>query len=183
MSTSTHQALRMDPNILMHNGKHFDFYKPEEAEFDIQVVSHALSHICRFTGHTKEFYSVAQHSVLVSYLVPEDDAMTGLLHDGSEAFINDIAAPLKQLLPDYKAIEARVEQAVLERFGLPAKLPASVKQADLVALAIEQRDLMPESRWPSSSLDRFKRIKPLSPKAARSLFLMRYRQLIGREAA
>lgn len=165
----------MQPIITTYSGRQFDILRPEESEFDIWDIAHALSQICRFTGHTHRFYSVAQHADLVSRIVPAEFALAGLLHDAAEAFIGDVSSPLKHLLPDYKAIEARVDAAIWTRFGLPATLPPEVKAADLAALATEQRDLMGEKHLVCEPLP--EKIIPLPAGLAKKRFLARFFEL------
>jgi 5'-deoxynucleotidase YfbR-like HD superfamily hydrolase len=125
---------------------------------------------------------VAQHSVLVSTLVPQHYALEGLLHDAHEAFIGDVSTPLKMLLPDYHGVEKAVEKAVRERFGVPWALPWAVKHADLVALATERRDFMawnPDDTWDClTGIEPAEEpLVPWGPETARREFLARYSYL------
>ena len=173
----------MQPKILTAAGRYFDFLAPERSEIGIEEIAYALSNICRFTGHTREFYSVAEHSVHVSRLVPPGDALAGLLHDAAEAFIGDVAKPLKLLLPDYAEIEARVEAAVLSRFGLDPALPASVKFADMDMLRVEQHQAMDAAAhdWGLPSFHnpqaKLVRLEFWEPAEARMMFLQRLEEV------
>lgn len=129
--------------ILTSTGKRFDLFEPDADMIDPRDISHSLAHLCRFNGHTREFYSVAQHSCIVAELVPEEHKLAALLHDATEAYLGDVTKPLKQWMPDYRGFERVIWQRVCERFDLTLDLPTCVHQADLVALATERRDLMP----------------------------------------
>lgn len=139
----------MRPKILTKSGHYFDLLKPGKSNINIEDIAHALSNICRFGGHTRYFYSVAQHSVMVSKVVPEELAMLGLLHDAAEAYIGDMVTPLKQLDPRYKEIEFGIEHEIFRHFDLPVFKYDEVKRADLILLATEERDLLPphEDTW------------------------------------
>ena len=111
------------PTITLASGKIFDFLNPHGSDFDIYDVAH----VCRYVGQCRDFYSVAEHSLLVSDVVTEY-RYEALLDDAAEAFIGDITRPLKQLLSEYKRIEAEVEGAVADRFSLDPDTGASSRR-------------------------------------------------------
>jgi len=107
-------------------------------QVDIIDIAHSLSMQCRFGGHARRFYSVAQHSVHVADLVNNSDlSLAALLHDASEAYMVDLPKPIKELLPDYVKMENRVMSAIGEKFGIPKEKFDSVKEADRIALEYE----------------------------------------------
>ena len=169
----------MDDWIETRTGVHFRVSYPHVEELRIEDISRALSNLCRFTGHCRHHYSIAQHSV---YCAKVADAMlrlkepaerigvaeynkalemrhglgsndldehcrrvmrTLLLHDATEAYLNDIASPIKKMpeFAGYRKLEARLEQAVAKRFDLIYPFPPIVQEIDHRMLFTEARDL------------------------------------------
>ncbi|WP_315730161.1 MULTISPECIES: hypothetical protein [unclassified Bradyrhizobium] len=175
-------AVKIDvgPSIMLHSGAWFDFAAPQSSAFTAEDIAHGLAHICRYSGQCNRFYSVAEHSLLVSDIAKGFE-YEALLHDAAEAFIGDITRPLKQMLPDFRRIEAEVQKAVLERFGIDGLMPPEIKEADLRVLASEQRQIMPPGtdEWLAG-----KNIDPapvcvrhLSPERAKAEWLDRFETL------
>lgn len=162
---------------------------PRAGDFRIADIAHALANQCRFGGHCREFYSVAQHSVIVSNICALRDAMWGLLHDASEAYLVDVPRPVKYSrgMERYTEIERAFMAAICEQFGLGAEMPTSVHWADEALLALEARHLMPEEavrEWTLSCTDDtgLLGIVPWSPAVAEREFLTRFAQLERRAA-
>lgn len=168
--------------IITRSGRHFSFTDISSANFRVSDIATALSNTCRFAGHLKDFYSVAQHSVLCSELVAPEFAFEALMHDAAEAYIGDVTAPLKALLPDYRAIEERVDRMIRKTYGLPEIHSREVKKADLIMLATERRDFGLDDGTPWPILEGVEPasmvIEPLPPHKARVLFLERYSDLL-----
>jgi uncharacterized protein len=169
--------------ILTASGRRFSYEQPDPDSICIEDIAAALSKTCRFAGHPRKFYSVAQHSVLVASLLPTELQLEGLLHDAAEAYVVDLPSPLKALLPEYHEIESRIDWLIKLKFKLRVVQPAQVKHADLVALATEKRDLLPpdpEHPWPmlegiEPSSDY---VYPLSPSTAESVFIEWFHRLV-----
>lgn len=123
-------------------GKQFWPIDPRASEIDIRDISGALSKLCRYGGQSLRFYSVAEHCVLMAEKAPDDLKLTALLHDASEAYLCDIIRPIKSHLSNYLEIEARLERAVSDRFGLVYPWHKEVKRLDTAILADERDQAM-----------------------------------------
>ena len=174
--------------IRTFSGLQFWPLDPRPEELRIEDIAHALSQQCRFAGHSRLFYSVAEHSVHVSALCPLEDALWGLLHDASEAYLQDVARPLKSLpeFAAYREAERHLQEMIVRGFGLDAEPPASVHDADNAMLHLESRCLLtgglglPETI--AGPAPTFTVHAPWPPLRAEQEFLARFRQLFGREA-
>jgi hypothetical protein len=164
------------------SGRMFWPADPLPEDIFIEDVAHHLSLLCRYTGAVRKHFSVAQHSVMVSEIVPDEDALWGLLHDAAEAYLNDLNRPVKVQLASYRDMECRLLKAVADRFGLPWPMPESIHHADLVLLATERRDLLNHGNhvW-----DCIRGIDALTgpivswqPVVAEHAFLTRYKELV-----
>lgn len=168
--------------ITTFSGRHFDYANPQIDSICITDIIHALSNECRYAGHCPQFYSVAQHSVLTSMIVPPAFALEALLHDAAEAYCKDIPSPLKALLPSYRSVEARIDAVIRRRFGLPVVASPEVKRADLIMLATERRDLNidPGTFWPMLAGVQIADIvvTPLSAAESERAFFDRWNQLV-----
>lgn len=170
------------------SGARMDYDNPEESDVTLDDLASALSNICRFSGHLPCFYSVAQHLVNTSRIVPVEFAFDALMHDTAEAFTNDLPTPLKWSLPIFKELEVKIESAMSRRFGFNYPYVPEVKLADTQMLLLEKKYVkLDDKEWPNypdlapeverellSKVD----LKPWQPVRAKREFLERYGQLL-----
>jgi len=176
------------PTILLGSGTYYDFESPSTSRLTLEDVAYGLGFECRFNGQcvhrrTKRrvFYSVAEHCVRMSYLVPPGYEYDALMHEVGEVTCGDMNAPLKSLCPDYKTVEKRCETAGLLQFRVPMKDKQLIKEYDIVMLAWERRDLLPwtgekwsfEPAHPVPEAD----IEPWGPHEAAEAFILRFKEV------
>jgi len=160
MSTLTE---RKGGYIVTYTGEIFYALDPRPEEIHLDDIAWALAHQCRFSGHTSEFYSVAQHSCYVHDIsIGDSDKAWGLFHDASEAYLVDIPRPIKRSTGSfgeiYMEVEAELMKVIAKRFDLTGDMPESVKTADVLLLVTEQRDLMKDG---GDGFGRFGEAEPL----------------------
>jgi hypothetical protein len=197
-----------EPWIQTFTGRKAEPFHLKPDQVCIEDIAHALSNICRFGGHCRNFYSVAQHSVQMSWAVWTDNplpavgraklSLCALMHDAAEAYLGDVVRPLKELLcvnmgPNAAAFdecEVRAQWAIQVALGLPGGTAFlktdELKLADLRMLATERRDLMslepePWMELPEPYSDRI--TEGWSASNAEVKFRLRYSWLQSRVAA
>jgi uncharacterized protein len=164
--------------LTLNSGRRIDLrtFGTEAGDFRIEDIAHALSNLCRFAGHVPKFYSVAQHSILVSDLLPEPLKFAGLMHDAGEAYLVDLPHFIKHApeLRGYLTLEKELEAKLFPAFELPYPFDPRVKHADRTATDFEWKQFMRNEPSPLIA-----RIDPMNPVEAKRAFLQRYRELAG----
>jgi uncharacterized protein len=129
-------------------GKRFYFDNPQPDQVCIEDIAHCLSNLCRFTGNVDRFYSVGQHCLLISDELrrrgyDKTTQLWGLLHDSSEAYMNDLSRCLKRTpgMEGYRQLEGVVMKVICRKFGLCPIEPPVVKELDIRMVTTEHRDL------------------------------------------
>lgn len=157
--------------------KRINYENPTVEMFDINDIAHSLSNICRFGGHIRKHYSVAQHSVMVSNLVPHHLALAALLHDASEAYLSDIVRPAKRMLPQYKDLELKIQGVIEERFAVTFD-HEEIHIADNKALYAEALHFYGDvDDWGLDGFEHYATITPLHAEHARLMFMCRFSEL------
>ncbi len=180
----------MNEWIYTYSGKKFYFLNPTPDTICVEDIAHSLSRLCRFNGHIKQHYSVAQHSVLCSCLVADEFKLAALFHDASEAYVGDLVSPLKRLLAQsqdrhgiaYEDVERDILNAVASRFGYlnTDESKVAVKAADITMLVTEAKCLF---LHPLNLSDEKKveplnyEIDPWTAQQAEYIFLTKFYQL------
>jgi 5'-deoxynucleotidase YfbR-like HD superfamily hydrolase len=176
-----HNDIEKNMYVSTYLGNRFYPLGPRIDRVAIEDIAHGLAFQCRFNGQTCEFYSVAQHSLVVASLVGDELKLAALLHDAAEAYLGDMVKPLKLLLPAFAAIEDRVTEIIATAFKLDFGNYRPIKEADLVALATEKRDLMPHSVEEWTYIEGVEPlpgpIKPMNPFEAKAAFLNEFQRL------
>ena len=169
-----------------YTGRQFWPLDPRPSEIDITDIAHSLGMACRYAGHVLQFYSVAEHCVLLCRWLescgePAEVQLAGLLHDATEAYLVDVPRPVKPHLSEYRKFETRLWYAVAARFNISAHVPDIVHFADSAILADEQRQNMAPCsvQWdlPYGALDI--ELQFWSPARAKAEFLAEFERLTG----
>src|SRR5882724_1665273 len=168
--------------ILTYTGLKFNHLNSQPEMVCKEDIAHALSMICRWTGHTRFHYSVAQHSVYASRICAPEFAFDALMHDSSEAYLGDMNRPLKHFTaagPAYREIEEKVEQVIFKKFGVRFPLSEEVKVVDTQMLYAERAQLMnltkvadyEKRKWGFDETEANICIEKWTPRRAEKMFL------------
>lgn len=145
---------KKDSWLQTYSGARVSVMNPQPEQMLIEDIATALSKQCRFNGHCKEFYSVAEHSIRGAYLAlglyGVDVAKEFLLHDATEAYMGDMIRPVKLMIPQFSEMESNFWRAISTRYNLPFIHSEEVHYLDNVMVTWEKRDLLPYAEdWPN----------------------------------
>lgn len=174
--------------IVTYTGKKFHLLEPRIEDIDIEDIAHSLSQQCRWTGHTRHHYSIAQHGYYCSFLGPKNEAFHRLNHDDSEAYVGDMNRPLKHYTeagPPYRKQEDKIQAIICDCFGMSHTPPPSVHTADEIMLYTEKAQIMASTDFEMSNPWKPSKVADITieewtPKYAKRKFLERFQELYQR---
>lgn len=167
------------------SGLLFDLFHPTEDQVNMIDIGWGLAGQIRFGGQCLFPYSVAQHSVLLSYAVEPRLAPVALMHDTSEAYCGDMIAPLKVLLPEFELMEIEIQKVIFHKYGLDHSLMEDIHRFDKLLCPHEAATVQPLQDW-WKTIDIPTEIKklgiqPWSVEQSRTAFFKRVDELIEPE--
>ncbi|MFC0243651.1 phosphohydrolase [Rhodopseudomonas telluris] len=170
---------RLGDWLQTYSGRPFWPLDPRSEDVEIQTIAHALSLQCRYGGHCIRFYSVAEHSVLLSEVAPPPYRLAALLHDAAEAYMVDVPRPLKLMLNGYAEAEDAILAVIGKTFGVTPDEFAAVREIDKAILGDEVAQNLAPSHKPWSYIGRplGVRLHCWSPVEAEQQFLHAFDQL------
>jgi len=181
LDSSPEQRDKRGSFVTTYSGSKFFIDQCNIEDIKMEDIAHALSMNCRFNGHLKKFYSVAEHSILVSRLVPKKYALEGLLHDITEAFLPDMPRPFKSMINGFAEYENKLHQKIAECYNLLYPLPDEVKYIDKNIVRDEAEVLYKEvPDWVEfyDNVCPHWKIYGFTPYNAKRYFLARYEDLM-----
>lgn len=171
--------------INTYTGKQFDLLDPKVEMIDLTDICESLSKQCRYNGHIKQFYSVAEHSYRVANIVSDRSKPWALMHDAAEAYIGDIIRPMRLAIKSVSAygidlsknIEGLIAYRIREKFNIEfdQTIHDEVDKADNILIATEGRDLFPfgiPEGWMEGIEPLEEKIYPVTSNMACSKFLI-----------
>lgn len=173
--------------IWSKDGKKLSLIHLKPSDVEIDEIAHSLSNTCRFGGHCREYYSVAEHCVIMANIMEEqgfskDEQLGALLHDASEYILTDVPRPFKPMMPEYNRYETYIMEVVEKKFGVDCHTP-EIKELDNRMVGSEARALFKNPtwvlEWPYPEIPDFQQVHLacLDPKAAYFAFMLKYKEL------
>jgi hypothetical protein len=173
----------MKTTILLNSGNYFDYDKLSSEIININDIANGLAMICRFGGQCDQFYSVAEHSIWISFFVPKALALCGLLHDASESVLGDTPKPRKNKQLDYVKDELELEINIAKQYNIPFPYPPIIKEIDQRMLLTERSQLFKNYKIGDKWAYEDKHPLPIKlckwkPSKAKEMFIARYEDIV-----
>lgn len=139
-----HDLHNLDGHMNTVSGIKFNIFDPNVLQINIMDICHGLAYKGHFCGQSQQYFSIAQHSLLVVELFEKDKgndfiehSLACLMHDAAEAYIGDLIKPIKIHFPLFCEIEDRILKVIFEAYNINYELLSDIKIYDNMAQELE----------------------------------------------